>query len=166
MRYIFLLIFSISFAQQFQKVDFKTVHANVAPNPIEKSISGEVKYEFQVLASIDTIAIDAIKMEFTNVKINGKAVNFKNSGKALKLFEGFKKGKNKLTFTYKAFPKQTLYFIGEGKNLQIWTQGQGKYTSHWLPSFDDVNEKLIFNLSIQFDSSFEVLSNGKLKNIQ
>lgn len=164
MRYIFLFLFSISFAQQFQKVDFKTVHANVAPNPIEKSISGEVKYEFQVLASIDTIAIDAIKMEFTNVKINGKAVNFKNSGKALQLFEGFKKGKNKLTFTYKAFPKQTLYFIGEGDQLQIWTQGQGKYTSHWLPSFDDVNEKLIFNLSIQFDSSFEVLSNGKLKN--
>jgi aminopeptidase N len=164
MRYIFLFLFSFSFAQQFQKVDFKTVHAIVAPNSIEKSISGEMKYEFQVLASIDTIAIDAIKMEFSNVKINGKAVNFKNSGKALQLFEGFKKGKNKLTFNYKAFPKQTLYFIGEGKNLQIWTQGQGKYTSHWLPSFDDVNEKLIFNLSIQFDSSFEVLSNGKLKN--
>ncbi|WP_346770846.1 M1 family metallopeptidase [Flavobacterium filum] len=145
-------------------MDFKTVHAIVAPNSIEKSISGEVKYEFQVLASIDTIAIDAIKMEFSNVKINGKAVNFKNSGKALQLFEGFKKGKNKLTFTYKASPKQTLYFIGEAENLQIWTQGQGKYTSHWLPSFDDVNEKLIFNLSIQFDSSFEVLSNGKLKN--
>lgn len=162
MRYIFLFFFSFSFAQQFQKVDFKTVHANVAPNSIEKSISGEVKYEFQVLSSIDTIAIDAIKMEFTNVKINGKAVNFKNSGKALQLFEGFKKGINKLTFNYKAFPKQTLYFIGEGENLQIWTQGQGKYTSHWLPSFDDVNEKLIFNLSIQFDSSFEVLSNGKL----
>lgn len=164
MRYIFLFLFSISLAQQFQKVDFKTVHANVAPNPIEKSISGEVKYEFQVLASIDTIAIDAIKMEFTNVKINGKAVNFKNSGKALQLFEGFKKGKNKLTFTYKAFPKQTLYFIGEGKNLQIWTQGQGKYTSHWLPSFDDVNEKVIFNLSVSFDSDFTVISNGKLKN--
>lgn len=162
MRYIFLFLFSISFAQQTQKVNFKTVHANLAPNPIEKSISGEVKYEFQVLASIDTIAIDAIKMEFANVKINGKAVNFKNSGKALQLFEGFKKGKNKLTFNYKASPKQTLYFIGEGENLQIWTQGQGKYTSHWLPSFDDVNEKLIFNLSIQFDSSFEVLSNGKL----
>lgn len=164
MRYIFLFFFSFSFAQQFQKVDFKTVHAIVVPNSIEKSISGEVKFEFQVLASIDTIAIDAIKMEFTNVKINGKAVNFKNSGKALQLFEGFKKGKNTLTFNYKAFPKQTLYFIGEGENLQIWTQGQGKYTSHWLPSFDDVNEKLIFNLSIQFDSSFEVLSNGKLKN--
>jgi aminopeptidase N len=165
MRYFFLLFFSISFAQQSQKVDFKTVHATLIPNSIEKAISGEVKYEFEVLSSIDTIAIDAIRIDFTNVKINGKSVNFKNTSKALQLFEGFKKGKNTLTFNYKAIPKQTLYFIGEGENLQIWTQGQGKYTSHWLPSFDDVNEKIIFNLSIEFDSSFQVLSNGKLKNV-
>jgi aminopeptidase N len=162
MRYLFLLFFSISFAQQSQKVDFKSLHATLLPNPIEKSISGEVKYEFDVLSSIDTIVIDAIRMDFINLKINGKSVNFKNTTKALQLFEGFKKGKNTLILNYKAFPKQTLYFIGEGENLQIWTQGQGKYTSHWLPSFDDVNEKVVFNLSIEFDSSFEVLSNGKL----
>lgn len=164
MRYIFLFLFSISFAQQFQKVDFKTLHATLQQNAIEKSISGEVKYEFQVLTSIDTISIDAIKIDFSSVKINGKKVNFKNSGKALQLFEGFKKGKNKLTFNYKAFPKQTLYFIGEGDQLQIWTQGQGKFTSHWLPSFDDVNEKVVFNISIKFDEGFSILSNGVLKN--
>jgi aminopeptidase N len=165
MRYIFLLIFSFSFAQQTSNVDFKTLHATLEPNPIDKSISGEVIYKFEVLKAIDTIAIDAIKMDFTNVKINGKTVNFKNSGKALKLFQGFKKGKNTLTFSYKATPKQTLYFIGEVDQLQIWTQGQGKFTSHWLPSFDDVNEKVIFNLSVSFDNQFTVLSNGKLKSI-
>ena len=165
MRYIFLLIFSFSFAQQTSNVDFKTLHATLEPNPIDKSISGEVIYKFEVLKAIDTIAIDAIKMDFTSVKINGKTINFKNSGKALKLFQGFKKGKNTLTFSYKATPKQTLYFIGEGDQLQIWTQGQGKFTSHWLPSFDDVNEKVIFNLSVSFDNQFTVLSNGKLKSI-
>jgi len=164
MRYIFLFLFSFSFAQQTQKVDFKTIHATLQPNSVEKSISGEVNYQFEVLKAIDTIAIDAIKMDFTNVKINGKTVNFKNSGKSLKLFEGFKKGKNTLTFSYKATPKQTLYFIGEGEQLQIWTQGQGKYTSHWLPSFDDVNEKVIFNISIKFNEGYTILSNGVLKN--
>ena len=164
MRYIFLFLFSFSFAQQSQKVDFKTVHATLQPNATEKSISGEVNYQFEVLKAIDTIAIDAIKMDFTNVKINGKTVNFKNSNKSLKLFEGFKKGKNTLTFSYKATPKQTLYFIGEGEQLQIWTQGQGKYTSHWLPSFDDVNEKVIFNISIKFNEGYTILSNGVLKN--
>ena len=82
-------------------------------------------------------------MEFSGVMINGKSVKFKNSGKTLDLFEGLKKGKNKVSFSYSATPKQTLYFTGQDENLQIWTQGQGKYTSFWLPSFDDVNEKVI-----------------------
>lgn len=164
MRYLFLLLFSFSFAQQTTKVDFKTVHAILQPNATEKSISGEVNYQFEVLKAIDTISIDAIKMDFSNVKINGKSVNFKNTTKKLQLFEGFKKGKNTVTFTYTATPKQTLYFIGEGENLQIWTQGQGKYTSHWLPSFDDVNEKVIFNISIKFNEEYTILSNGVLKN--
>ena len=68
MRYLFLFLFSFSFAQQTSKVDFKTLHATLIPNPIEKSISGEVNYQFEVLKAIDTIAIDAIKMDFTNVK--------------------------------------------------------------------------------------------------
>lgn len=165
MRYLFLFLFSFSLAQQSSKVDFKSMNARLVPNATDKSISGDVKYQFEVLAAIDTIAIDAIKMTIANVKINGKSVNFINTAKKLQLFEGFKKGKNTLTFNYTATPKQTLYFIGENNQLQIWTQGQGKYTSHWLPSFDDVNEKVIFNVSVQFDEKFTVLSNGKLKKV-
>ena len=155
-----LLIVSFSFAQQTDKVDFIQCDALVSPSHIEKSISGIITYEFKVKKAIDTIKIDAKSMEFSEVAINGKSVKFKNSGKTLDLFEGFKKGKNKLTFNYSAKPKQTLYFTDQDENLQIWTQGQGKYTSHWLPSFDDVNEKVIFNINIYFDSNFEVLSNG------
>lgn len=155
-----ILFINISFAQQTNKVDFIKCNASVSPNPAEKSISGTVVYEFKVKKAIDTIKIDAKSMEFSGVMINEKSVKFKNSGKTLDLFEGFKKGKNKLTFRYSAKPKQTLYFTGQDENLQIWTQGQGKYTSYWLPSFDDVNEKVIFNLNIYFDSKFEVLCNG------
>lgn len=102
-------------------------------------------------------------MKIMEVFINDKKVDFKNSGKTLDLFEGYKKGKNHLTFKYEASPKQALYFNGKDDNLQIWTQGQGKYTSHWLPSFDDVNEKVIFNISVSFNDFYDVFSNGKLK---
>lgn len=159
----FLLLSTFSFAQQTQNVDFKTVKANLSINPIEKKVFGSVNYVFDVKQIIDTIKIDAHKMTFTSVKINNKEVKFTNSGKTLNLFEGFKKGKNSLTFTYEAFPKQTMYFTGVENNLQIWTQGQGKYTSHWFPSFDDVNEKVIFNLNISFDKKYNVIANGFLK---
>lgn len=159
-----LFFINVSFGQQIDKVDFIKCDASVIPNASEKSISGTVVYEFKVKKAIDTIKIDAKSMEFSRVMINGKSVKFKNSGKTLDLFEGFKKGKNKLTFSYSAKPKQTLYFTGEGENLQIWTQGQGRYTSHWLPSFDDVNEKVIFNILISDVNPYlKVISNGLLK---
>jgi aminopeptidase N len=48
-----------------------------------------------------------------------------------------------------------LYFVGSeaADDLQIWTQGQGKYTSNWFPSFDDVNEKSNFNIALALISS-------------
>ncbi len=163
MRYFFILFFYISiFGQQNSKVDFTKCNAIVKPNFSEKSISGNVSYSFKVNSVLDTIRIDAVKMTFDTVKINNKVVNFKNSGKQLLLFEGFKKGSNKLTFSYNATPKQALYFVGKNENFQIWTQGQGKYTSHWLPCFDDVNEKIVFGLEIVFDKEKNVISNGKL----
>ncbi|WP_339886961.1 M1 family metallopeptidase [uncultured Flavobacterium sp.] len=165
MRYLFLLLISsICFSQQTSNVDFKVLTADLVPNEITKSISGKVTYEFEVLSEIDIIKIDAIDMKFNKLTINKKEVNFIATEKQLVLTEGFKKGKNVLYFEYEVTPKQALYFNGNGSNLQIWTQGQGKNTSNWLPSFDDVNEKVIFNLSLTFDKSFYALTNGELKN--
>jgi aminopeptidase N len=165
MRYYFLLfITSFSFSQQYISVDFKSVFGKIAINQAEKSISGDVNYEFIINSPTDSITLDAQKMTFSNLKINNLEVNYKNSGKKLILFQGFILGKNTLSFHYEAQPKQTLYFVGNQENSQIWTQGQGKYTSHWFPSFDDTNEKLIFNLDIIFDKNFQVLSNGILAN--
>lgn len=161
MKYFLFFFFSaLSFGQQISKVDFIKCYAFVTPNFDLKSVDGAVSYEFKVLSEIDSIRIDAKNMDFKDVLINGKPVNYKNNNKELILFEGFKKGKNKVSFEYKSTPKQTIYFTGIGDGQQIWTQGQGKYTSNWLPSFDDVNEKVIFNISINYDKKFIAISNG------
>ncbi len=166
MKYLLLFISSFIFAQQTQSVDFKTVLGKIGVNPVEKTISGTVQYEFEVLKSIDTIKIDAQNMTFYDVKLNEKQVNYINTSKQLQLVFPFSKGKNKLTFEYSAKPKQALYFVGNQStdNLQIWTQGQGRYTSNWFPSFDDVNEKVIFNMDVTFDKNYEVIANGTLSS--
>jgi aminopeptidase N len=165
MKYFLLFFSAFAFAQQTQFVDFKSVSGHLTVNPKEKSVSGFVSYDFELIKPIDTIKIDAQNMSFSDLKVNENGIQFLNTGKQLQLIFPFKKGKNKLTFTYLAKPKQALYFIGseETNNLQIWTQGQGKYTSHWFPSFDDVNEKMIFNLEIAYDANYQVISNGILK---
>lgn len=159
---LFFFIPFFTFSQQINSVDFKSVNGEIVLNPKEKSVSGKVFYQFNVKKMVDTINIDAIKMDFFDVIINGNLVKFKKTDKKIALFEGFKKGKNTLCFRYIVKPKQALYFIGD----QIWTQGQGKYTSHWFPSFDDVNEKIVFNLNIEFDREYEVISNGILQRIE
>ena len=168
--------------QQLKNVDFKTVDAYLTFNVAQKEVTGKVTYTFEVSSKPDTIYIDARNMQFKDVKVNGKKkTGWAASADALKLFKGYKKGKNTVEFTYTAQPKQTLYFVrfdcpecnnnptpgsnGIGdSDVQIWTQGQGKYTSYWLPSFDDVNEKVIFNLSVAYDKGYEVMANGVLKS--
>lgn len=162
MCFLFLLLSATAIAQQVKNVDFTTCRASLSLDTKEKIVSGKVVYTFNVLAKTDTIYIDARNMQFADVKINGRKVNYSSSATKLKLFKGFKKGNNRLEFQYTATPKQTLYFVKDGQAIQIWTQGQGKYTSHWLPSFDDVNEKVVFTTAITFDGSYRVIANGKL----
>ncbi|WP_281638357.1 M1 family metallopeptidase [Flavobacterium marginilacus] len=168
MKYLFLFLSAFAFAQQTKSVDFKTADGSISINPDSKSISGTITYTFEVLKPIDTIKIDAQNMTFSGVELNHHSITFTTNGKELLLIYPFQRGKNFVQFSYDAKPKQTMYFTGSEAtdNLQIWTQGQGKYTSHWFPSFDDVNEKVIFNMEIAFESKYQVVSNGILKSIQ
>ena len=165
MKYILLLFTTFIFAQQTQFVDFKSVNGQLKLDAKEKSVSGSVDYEFDVLKPLDTIKLDAKNMEFSKVAINQKEAIFVNTGKQLQIIYNFQKGQNHLTFDYVVKPKQALYFVDiENAEVQIWTQGQGRYTSNWFPSFDDVNEKLIFNLGITYNKDYQVVSNGVLKD--
>jgi aminopeptidase N len=164
MKYLFLLLSSMAWAQQTKLVDFKTASSQLTLDAKKKSITGLVHYSFEVLKPLDTIKIDAQNMSFTSVKLNDRDVSFINTTKQMQIIYPFKKGENKISFTYKATPKQALYFVGSeaADDLQIWTQGQGRYTSNWFPSFDDVNEKVIFNIDLAYNQEYQAISNGML----
>ncbi|CAM3126822.1 M1 family metallopeptidase [Flavobacterium frigoris] len=166
MKYLFLLLSSLAFAQQTKFVDFKSVSGQLTLAAKDKSVAGAVHYSLEVLKPIDTIKIDAQNMSFIDVKLNDKVVSFINTTKQLQIIFPFKNGKNEISFIYKATPKQALYFVGSesADDLQIWTQGQGRYTSNWFPSFDDVNEKMIFNINLAYNQEYQVISNGMLTN--
>ena len=159
----FLFFFGCSFAQSNKFVDCTKINADIEINFNNKEIYGFEIMEFQIAKIIDTIRIDAKNIDCKEIYINGKAVKFINKNNQFLLFDGFKLGKNLVSLKYIAHPKQCVYFTGIGNELQIWTQGQGKYTSHWLPSFDDVNEKVIFGLSVTFNKDYEVITNGLRK---
>lgn len=158
---------SLSFAQQEDKVDFKRVEALIVFNQFEADTTVFNTYEIKldILKSTDSIYLDAINMKFMHVALNGKAANYNNDGKKLVVYNDFQSNQSyTLSFIFFVSPRKAMYFLGwenTGRN-QIWTQGQGKYTSHWLPSVDNVNDKIEFDLKYLAPEGYEVVSNGKL----
>ena len=165
--FIFFLFGLNGFTQQTDYVDFKSANADISFGDLtKKEVFGTVSYEFEILKDTDSIFMDAQNMDFKQVLLNGDSINWFNDGKKLWILNTFKPSKgNQLSFDYKAHPKKALYFIDwdyEDGNKQVWTQGQGKYTSNWLPSIDDMNDKIEFDVSVTFNKDYEVIANGSL----
>ncbi|MGB5818049.1 MAG: M1 family metallopeptidase [Saonia sp.] len=189
MKYLFLTVLlyaGLSVTAQWQdKVDFTHADISISVHPYERTISGSVSYTFNVLEKTDSIFLDARQMQFREARLDNKSVRLFNTGETVSIKKKLKQGRQYvLSLSYTAIPKQAVYFMGwdqdvamdslrlknantsvtwEEAEKQVWTQGQGKYTSHWLPSFDDMNEKVEFDLNISFDNTYEVIANGKLK---
>lgn len=164
---IFFLFAQFLSAQIQDKVDF--IHAGVfiEPKPVENRINGSVRYQFNVIEDVDAIFLDAVNLEFSKVTLDGENLDYDYNGNRIIINNAMKAGENHIvSMEYVAKPKQTVYFLGWDdavrNNEQVWTQGQGKYTSHWLPSFDDMTEKVEFDIKIQLKENYTVIANGKL----
>ncbi|MBC8756274.1 M1 family metallopeptidase [Kordia sp. YSTF-M3] len=170
MKYIFLLfIYCISFtgfAQQTAIVDFKTATVDIVLRPTLKEVGIDVQYTFEILKDTDSIYFDLRSVDTYKIYQQSFEGTSSYVDKKIILKSNFKKGE-KHTVGLAAFthPAKAMYFIdwnAKDGRQQVWTQGQGKYTSNWLPSFDDVNEKVEFDFSITFDKRYEVIANGNL----
>ncbi len=158
-------------AQQKDSVDFKTIEAHIQLDTLNQKVFGKIDVVFTPLKNTNQVYLDAQKMEAVT-PIKDAKIEYKDNKVWLK--GDFKANKDySFSFNYSKTPKKALYFWGwDDKNIdpnspnrkQIWTQGQGKYTSNWLPSIDDMNDKIIFTLKIDFSTDYKVISNGSLKN--
>ena len=161
---IFLFFYGNVNAQQTDYVDFKSIKADIGFAKGDKRIFFKAEYTFRVLKNIDSVFIDAnntYHYEFKESNFRYNATNVKGEKIVfhLKTGEKFEAGKDyQFSMTFVSYPRKALYFVDD----QIWTQGQGKYTSNWLPSIDDVNDKIEFDLSITYENDYQVLANGKL----
>ncbi|MGV8814948.1 MAG: M1 family metallopeptidase [Gelidibacter sp.] len=160
----FLLFLGPVCAQQTDVVDFERIKAELSFEGLNK-VSGFVFINFKTLKDIDSVYLDAVKMDYKSLKLGDRkselveGVDYRVEADKIVILNNFKKNTDYLLqLWYSAQPKKALYFVDD----QIWTQGQGKYTSNWLPSIDDMNEKIEFDLSISFDDGYVVLANGEL----
>lgn len=160
-------------------VDFTKMNLTVKFDTKQGKVLGNVKYDFKPIQFIvDTLFLNAEDMEIKQVLFEGKPTPYTtdSTGVTIKFLQAMDWNKSyKLEIDYEATPRKGLYFIGwdvEAKNTdnnryftrkQIYTQGQGIDNRHWIPCYDDVNDKMITETTITFDSSYTVISNGLLK---
>ncbi|MTE26042.1 M1 family metallopeptidase [Winogradskyella ouciana] len=157
---------SMAFAQQKDYVDFKSASAFLGFVPDSSMVFGKVWYKFEILQPTDSVYLDAVNMDVENVEIrvrneNPKPIDFNVDNDKIYFKYSFEESETyTVYFDYEAYPKKALYFLKRNNDWQIWTQGQGKYTSNWFPSIDDVNDKIVFNLGLVDCEGNTFLSNG------
>ncbi|QXP59436.1 M1 family metallopeptidase [Olleya sp. HaHaR_3_96] len=173
MRYLFVLFITFlclsAKAQQTEFIDFISIDAQIGFKTAEKMIVGGVTYKFKVLKEIDSVFINSrnnirhFEIHDSNLKAEA---SLKEDMIVFKKHRGdfLKDSIYSFKLIYFLVPKKALYFTEKENSHQIWTQGQGKYTSHWLPSIDDMNDKIEFDLSITYDKDYQVIANGALVN--
>lgn len=170
-------------------LDVQRMVVDVQFVPEEGKVSGKVVHEFTALRyEVDTVLFDAPDIEIKDVKlhrisgtkkpeeVSGLTWHTVKEGLVLELQHVRLKPdvQYSLAITYEAHPEKGIYFIGwnvdgitDTRNQtrqQIWTQGQGIDNRHWIPMYDNSNDKFITETVVTFNSDYQVLSNGDLKS--
>ena len=169
--YFTVLFTLISSAQGIQQpnVDFKKALVDVSFDPSTEVVVGSIDFEIDILKITDQIHIDAKNLlEYSVSSVTHPNLTVTADDAGLLLGARFRESeKATVTITFKSQPNKALYFIDTDADQrwdQAWTQGQGKYTSNWLPSIDDMNEKMEWDIQVTAPDSLSVIANGELVN--
>jgi aminopeptidase N len=150
-------------------VDMTHMRVELRFDTARKLVKGNVTHVFVPLRpSVDSIFFNGPGIRILDASLNEMKLRFRVSGEGVTVFPDpplVWDTKDSITFTYEANPDRGLYFIGweDPRNLsrkQIWTQGQGIDNRHWIPSYDEQNDKMTTETIVTFDSAYSVLSNG------
>jgi aminopeptidase N len=160
-------------APREHSVDMQHLKLEVTFEPQKGLVKGKVTHTFLVLQhEVDSIFLDAPGITFKDVKLDGVITKYKTDNNGITIYPGSTlhwEQTHDLALEYEATPRKGIYFTGwnDPNNLsrkQIWTQGQGTDNRHWIPCYDEQNDKLTTEVLVTFDKEYKVLSNGtKLK---
>ena len=162
----FLLFFLIVGSLIHAQTDFLNANLRLKLDTITEEVYGNAK--FSLVQSGPELYVNAVNFDILYVGLNNKKASYNYTNDTLHITTKpttYNGDTSYLEIEYRAKPRKGIFFNGwnvEGAKKQIWTQGQGIDHRHWIPFKDDQRDKLITELSIGFNSKYQVLSNGKL----
>lgn len=150
-------------------LDITRMKVTVTFDPLKSLVRGVVQHSYKVLRQrVDSVVFDAVDITIKQAMLNGAPVRYTNSGKEVVVYcepPLHWDSTGVIQFTYEATPKRGLFFIGWADTTatmrrQVWTQGQATDHRHWIPMYDEMNDKMITETVVTFDSAYTVISNG------
>lgn len=154
-------------------VDMTRLTIDVKFDPGKGLVRGKATNVFRILRPrLDSIVFDAVGISVSQATLSGKPVRWRSTDTTLVVYcepALLSKTTDSVVVTYEATPQKGLHFVGwndaTGRmRRQIWTQGQAIDHRYWIPMYDEMNDKMITETIITFDSTYAVLSNGTLYN--
>lgn len=159
-------------------MDFISLLLNVSFIPEQGEVIGRAEYTFSALQqTADSVFLDGPGILVKNIDVDQKACRFRVDSAGITVFFDpplHWDDQHNMVIDYTAYPRKGIYFYGWDRTItapaddpdrlrkQIWTQGQGIDNRNWIPSYDDVDDKLQTELMITFDKKYTVISNGTL----
>jgi aminopeptidase N len=151
-------------------VDMKHMRLDLSFDTATRTVKGTVTHVFVPLRpEVDSIFFNGPGIRILDASLNGGKLPFRTSAEGVTVFPDAPLTWNttdSIRFRYEAQPDRGLYFVGwdDPRNMsrkQIWTQGQGIDNRHWIPCYDEQNDKMTTETIVTFDSAYSVLSNGR-----
>lgn len=159
------------------ELDITHLKLDVSFDPAKGLVKGRVAHSFRVLRpSVDSVFFDGPAIKINAAALNGKSLAYRSTAEGVWIYPSRSlhwEEAGIISFDYTATPKRGIYFVGwnvpENKELnpfairrQIWTQGQGIDNRHWIPMYDNMNDKFTTETIVHFPAGYQVLSNGSL----
>lgn len=165
------------------QLDIQKMTVTVSFEPEKGKVNGNVVHHFTpIRKTVDSVFWDAPGIHIQSAKLIGKTnvdlkFNITPDGVTTYFETPLHWDKSyQLQFDYDATPTKGIYFIGwnspevtDPRNQtrhQIWTQGQGIDNRHWIPMYDNMNDKFITETIVTFDNEYKVLSNGEKVSVK
>lgn len=155
-------------------LDITSMKLEVSFEPEKSLVHGRVEHTFTVLQkSVDSLVFDGIAMNIQQTLLNGRPARYTVNDSSVTVYCEKPLAwtdTGSVLFTYTAQPQKGLYFIGWNDptgtmRRQIWSQGQAIDHRHWIPLYDEMNDKMLTEAIITFDSAYTVISNGQLVGV-
>ncbi len=136
-------------------------------DPNTTTVKGNVQFEIHILEATEGIQIDAKNLlELAVTSSTHPQLTYEQNEVGILIRSRFRKSDTtNITISFTSNPTKAMYFIDMDQDdrwEQAWTQGQGKYTSNWLPSIDDMNEKMEWDFEITAPTDLRIIANGNL----